>query len=164
MDLFKYDSDEKVDFNREKKKVKNQKINNNDKKDEINNITTNHNDSDDNISNDEEEGIYIYYDENKNKKLYCFHKISTDKQFSELRCIDRRNCGGRARYNIEKKEISIIKESTLVEYEMHNYIKEQIIIEKIKQNKVSNEEMKNPLFQKFYFLETFLNYPHLTYN
>ena len=60
MDLFKYDSDEKVDFNREKKKVKNQKINNNDKKDEINNITTNHNDTDDNISNDEEEGIYIY--------------------------------------------------------------------------------------------------------
>ena len=65
---------------------------------------------------------------------------------------------------LKKKEISIIKESTLVEYEMHNYIKEQIIIEKIKQNKVSNEEMKNPLFQKFYFLETFLNYPHLTYN
>ena len=61
MDLFKYDSDEKVDFNREKKKVKNQKINNNDKKDEINNITTNHNDLDDNISNDEEEGIYILW-------------------------------------------------------------------------------------------------------
>ena len=27
----------------------------------------------------------------------------------------------------------------------HFYIKEQIIIEKIKQNKVTNEEMKNPL-------------------
>ena len=24
--------------------------------------------------------------------------------------------------------------------------------------------MKNTLFQKFYFLDTFLNYPHLTYN
>lgn len=51
-----------------------------------------------------------------------------------------------------------------VEYGNHNYVQNQIIRNKIRSNTATKEEMKEPKFQKFYFIETFINFPTLNYN
>ena len=46
----------------------------------------------------------------------------------------------------------------------HNYAKTEIIRNKIRNNTATTDDMKDSLFQKIYFIETFLNYPTLSYN
>ena len=46
----------------------------------------------------------------------------------------------------------------------HGYIKTEIIREKIRKDDIKKDNMKDPKFQKYYFIETFLQYPSLTYN
>jgi len=43
-------------------------------------------------------------------------------------------------------------------------LKSQIIKDKINKDTVTNKEMKQPTFQKYYFTETHSKYPSLSYN
>ena len=81
-----------------------------------------------------------------------------------MRCKDRTNCKGRAKYIIESGEIQIIQNCTINKYEEHNYVQESIIKEKFKNNLVTKIEMKNTLYQKIFFNETYIQYPSLLYN
>lgn len=45
--------------------------------------------------------VNVYHDEIGNKYLYSFHKISNDGTYYELKCNNRTNCKGRAKYIIE---------------------------------------------------------------
>ena len=85
------------------------------------------------------------------------------KKIVELRCKDRLNCKGRARYNVEDGIINITQNCTL-KYEEHNYSKNIIIQNKIRNKTATLEEMKEKIFQKYYFIESFMNYPTLNYN
>ena len=109
-------------------------------------------------------GIYVYIDNDKNKYLYVFHKKSQNTKIIELRCKDRKNCKGRAQYNLETEEIKVTIKCTIDKYENHNYLKSQIIKDKINKDIVTKEEMKEPEFQKYYFTETHSKYPSLSYN
>ena len=95
--------------------------------------------------------------------MYTFQRFALDKQFYELRCKDRLNCKGRAKYNIDDKTI-IVSQKCSIDYEQHNYAQEEIIYNKIKSNNVTSEEMKEFKYQKFFFINTFINYPTLNYN
>ena len=68
-------------------------------------------------------GIYVYIDYDKNKYLYVFHKKSQNTKIIELRCKDRKNCKGRAQYNLETEEIKVTIKCTIDKYENHNYLK-----------------------------------------
>ena len=108
------------------------------------------------------DNIYIYTEEGK-KYLYVFQKISKEKDFYELRCKDR-NCNGRAKININNNIMIITQKCSLDDYESHNYIQDEIIRKKIKNKEATLEEMKDPKFQKHYFIESYLQYPTLNYN
>ena len=100
---------------------------------------------------------------NNNKILYAYHKANNNKKIVELRCKDRLNCKGRAIYNVEDGVINITQNCTL-KYEEHNYSKNIIIQNKIRNKTATLEEMKEKIFQKYYFIESFMNYPTLNYN
>ena len=61
-------------------------------------------------SNDEEfkYNTYIYYNEkDKNKYLFTYYKISKSKAYIELRCKGRKECKGRAKFNLSNEIITI---------------------------------------------------------
>ena len=116
------------------------------------------------ISQEEKGGIYIYIDNDNNKYFYTFQKVSSDDNFFELRCKDRNNCKGRAKYDIQTGEINVTQKCTLIKYEDHNYIKEERIKEKIRNQDLSSIEMEDSLYQKLYFQEIYSTYPTMTYN
>lgn len=112
-------------------------------------ITKNNNSEVDNYSNEKTENvdnididiesykdcIYVYTDNNNNKYLYTYQKVTSDKKTYELRYKDRLNCKGRAKYNIEEKAI-IVTQICSIEYENHNYIKNEIIRKKLEIKKL----------------------------
>ena len=108
--------------------------------------------------------IYIYIDNDKNKYLYVFHEKPQNSKIIELRWKDCKNCKGRAQYNLETEEIKVTIKCTIDKYESHNYLKEQLIKDKINKDIANKDEMKEPLFQKYYFTETHSKYPSLFYN
>ena len=119
-------------------------------------------------SESDEEGFkyntYVYYDEKeKNKYLFTAHKLSKNKEYIELRCKDRKECKGRAKFNLSN-EVIIITQPCTIKYELHNYVKAEIIREKIHNNTATNEEMNSYEYQKMFFIETYSNYPTLNYN
>ena len=121
-----------------------------------------------NSDSDDEKGFkyntYVYYDEKeKNKYLFTAHKLSKNKEFIELRCKERKECKGRAKFNLSNEVITITQPCT-IKYELHNYVKSEIIREKIHNNSATNEEMNSYEYQKMFFIETFSNYPTLNYN
>ena len=84
------DKKEKIDINKAKNK-------NNDKIDK-----QEHNNSFNSESDEEgfKYNIYVYYDEKeKNRYLFTTHKLSKNKEYIELRCKDRKECKGRAKFN-----------------------------------------------------------------
>ena len=98
------------------------------------------------------------------KKIFVqFHNVSKEKNYYELRCKDR-NCNGRAKINIDTGIISITQKCTIEDYENHNYIQEGIIRKKIRNKETTLDEMKDPKFKKYYFIESYLQYPTLNYN
>ena len=70
-----------------------------------------------------------------------------------------RNC----QFNIESEDIIIIQKWS-IDYEKHNYIIESKSKEKIAKNQATYEEIKEYQYQKIYFMETFYQYPSLSYN
>ena len=52
----------------------------------------------------------------------------------ELRCKDRLNCKGRAKYDLDTKITTITKKCRLNNYQDHNYVKNDYIKDKIKNN------------------------------
>ena len=116
------------------------------------------------ISQEEKEGIYIYTDSENNKYFYSFQKVSSDGNYFELRCKDRNNCKGRAKYDIQTGDINITQKCTIIKYEDHNYIKEEKIKEKIRNQELNSIEMEDALYQKLYFQEIYSTYPTMTYN
>ena len=99
-------------------------LNKNNKKKDIKKIESSKDIKNNDKESDLKEGIYVYHDEIGNKYLYSFHKISNDGTYYELRCKDRTNCKGRAKYIIESGEIQIIQICTINKYEDHNYSQE----------------------------------------
>ena len=149
---------EQIDKDKEKKKNKSKETKK-EKKEEKQKTKNNNKES---KNDDYKEGIYNYTDDNLNNRLYSYHKISSDGTFLHLRCKDR-NCTGTAKYIFEEDNIIVTKECS-IDYKKHNYIIEDIIKQKILKNDVTNDEMKDYLFQKIYFMETHAQYPSLTYN
>jgi len=99
------------------------------------NITKKNEDNNESSTNNiYKDKIFVYTDANKKKYLYIFHRQSNDKEYNDLRCKDR-NCSGRAKYNIKAEIITISQNCSLEKYEDHNYIKEEVIREKIKKMK-----------------------------
>ena len=112
--------------------------------------------------------IYIYRDKDDDKKIYyyLFHRKKNNSNDYDLRCKDR-NCKGTA--SLENEDIFIIKTKCSLTYEQHNYVKEILAYNKIKNNSVTEEEMKLEYFQKAYFkinIETFpcIKYEDILYN
>ena len=143
----------KLDSDEDKKQVKNHKVrisNNN----EIIEGSEKYNEED---QGENKKDIYIYTDNQKRKYFYTYHKISKNKDYYQLRCKDRK-CNGRAKYDLEKKEIIITQDCTLNNYEEHNYLKSEIIRNKIKNNEATLEDMNDLEYQKYFFIETYLQY------
>ena len=128
----------------------------------IENKNKNTEESNDENNDSKEDNIYVYT-ENEKKYLYIFHKPSKDKKFYELRCKDR-NCKGRAKINIDTDIITITQKCKIEDFENHNYIQEEIIRKKIGNKKATLDETKDPKFQKYYFIESYSQYPSLNYN
>ena len=95
--------------------------------------------------------------------MYSFHKVSKEKNYYEIRCKDR-NCNGRAKINIDTGIISITQKCTIEDYENLNYIQEEIIRKKIRNKETILDEMKDPKFQKYNFIKSYLQNPTLNYN
>ena len=95
------------------------------------------------FKNELEEGLYIYKGDLGNKD---------------------RECKGRAKFIIKTGEIIITKECSINTFDNHNYVKEKIIKDKFKNNQINSENIREHLYQKIYFTETYLQYPNLTYN
>ena len=91
---------------------------------------------------------FIFEDNDNNKKIYVYLKDNGDNYY--LRCKDR-NCEERAIYYIEFEDIKITKDCTIEEFESHNYIKEKIFIEKIKNNDVIDDDFKKSRKSKILF-------------
>lgn len=51
---------------------------------------------------------------------------------------------------MDKKEILVTQDCTLNNYEKHNYIKSEIIRNKIKNNETSLEDMNDEEYQKYF--------------
>ena len=141
----------KLDSDDDKKQAKNHKvrINNNN---EIIEDREKYNEED---IGDNKKDIYIYTYNQKRKYFYTYYKVSKNEDYYQLRCRDRK-CNGRAKYDLEKKEILITQDCTLNNYEEHNYIKSEIIRNKIKNNEITLEDMNDQEYQKYFFIETYL--------
>ena len=63
---------------------------------------------DDNKKEEYKEGIYTFKKNNNEVYFYSFYKVSNDGNFYYLRCKDRKQCRGLAKYIIETGEIQII--------------------------------------------------------
>ena len=112
--------------------------------------------------------LYIYRDKDDDKKIYyyLFHRKKNNYNDYDLRCKDR-NCKGTT--SLENEDIFIIKTKCSLTYEQHNYVKEILAYNKIKNNTVTEEEMKLEFFKKAYFkinIETFpcIKYEDILYN
>ena len=92
----------KLDSDDDKKQTKNHKVRINNNK-EIIEDREKYNEED---IGDNKKDIYIYTDNQKRKYFYIYHKLSKNKDYYQLRCRDRK-CNGRAKYDLEKKEILI---------------------------------------------------------
>ena len=156
LDNIKIDMDKKEKININKKN--NNKSDNKNTQEKDNNLDS---------ESDEEEfkyNTYVYYNaKERNKYLFTAHKVSKNKAYIELRCKDRKQCKGRAKFNISNEIITITQPCT-IKYEVHNYVKSDIFREKINNNIATNEEMKEFEFQKSFFIETYSKYPTLSYN
>ena len=142
---------------------KHNKINNNDKNFNIKNKTNKEkiqNKKDNKTKEPDKYCLFLYEDEEKNKKIYSFHRNHWN--IYDLRCKDR-NCLGTAQYNVESWEIKVTKKCSISNFIEHNYIKEKSFIERIKANQVEKEEMKKSENQKYFFKYSYQENPNLTY-
>lgn len=104
--------------------------------------------------------LYIYKDENDNKKVYYYLFHRKRKTTYDLRCKDR-NCKSTA--SLEKDDKFHINTEHSLAYEEHNYIKEIIAYNKIKTDEVKEEEMKSEYYQKAYFKLNIELFPCIKY-
>ena len=137
------------DFNKEEKNVDTTKNNPDDDETQIENSTF--------IPN---KYHYIYEDNEGKKKIYCYQKAHGN--IYDLRCKDRK-CKGRSQFKINEDEIIITVECDKP-YEEHDYCEEFIIRNKIKDNKITNDDLETYKVQKIYFEYMIDEYPNLSYN
>ena len=92
--------------------------------------------------------------------MYSFHRRV--KNTYNLRCSDRQ-CKGTADYDIESGKVTINKSCTK-NYENHSYIKEELIIKKIRANEITKEDLLDNIEnQEIYFKYLYAEHPNLTY-
>jgi hypothetical protein len=92
--------------------------------------------------------------------MYSFHRRV--KNTYNLRCNDW-HCKGAADYDIEAGKIIINKPCTK-NYENHSYIKEELIIKKIRAKGITKEDLiDNIENQEIYFKYLYVEHPNLTY-
>ena len=105
----------------------------------------------DNPNNSEKENInsgIIYKFKDKDEKVYYYVYHRKRKDLIDLRCKDPK-CNGTD--VIDENQIINIKTKCSISYENHNYCKEIIAYNKIKQSLETSENMKEEAYQKMYF-------------
>ena len=104
--------------------------------------------------------IFFYENKNSQKQMFSFHRRV--KNTYNLRCSDR-PCKGTADYDIENGKITINKPCTK-NYENHSYIKEELIIKKIRAKEITKDDLINNIEnQEIYFKYLYAEHPNLTY-
>ena len=104
--------------------------------------------------------IYIYKDKDGNSKIYSYHRDYNEYYY--LRCLYRK-CNGTEKYKISIGAIEVITECNL-EYANHSYAKEDLIKNKIKNNKIRTEYLEDNLDnQEIFFKYMLENQPTIGY-
>ena len=81
--------------------------------------------------------IFFYLNKKLQKQMYSFHRRV--KNTYNLRCTDRQS-KGTADYDIESGKVTINKPCTK-NYENHSYIKEEIVIKKIRAKEITKDDL-----------------------
>ena len=92
----------------------------------------------------EETHPYIFFYTDKDNRVYNYTFHQSMKEYYNLRCSDR-NCKGTAKYNVLTAKIEVNNKCT-IDYEKHSYKKEKIIIDKIKNEDLTKEEIENDIY------------------
>ena len=130
------------------------------KKDDNNN--TELNDTSLEESSIEETHPYIFFYTDKDNRVYNYTFHQSMKEYYNLRCSDR-NCKGTAKYNVLTAKIEVNNKCT-IDYEKHSYKKEKIIIDKIKNEDLTKEEIENDInYQEIFFKYIYSTQPNLHY-
>ena len=117
-------------------------------------------DSSKKVNPEEHPVIFFYENDRSQKKMYSFHRKINN--IYNLRCTDR-HCKGTADYDIETGKIIPNKQCTK-NYENHSYIKEELIIKKIRAEEITKEDLiDNIENQEIYFKYLYAEHPNLTY-
>ena len=111
--------------------------------------------------NPEEHPVIFFYENKKlQKQMYSFHRRV--KNTYNLRCTDRQ-CKGTADYDIESGKVTINKPCTK-NYENHSYIKEEIVIKKIRAKEITKDDLLDNIEnQEIYFKYLYAEHQNLTY-
>ena len=117
----------------------------------------------DTINDSEKNSIYIFIEERKKnicivfirflkKKIIMRLVVKIETVMEELKLIEIHGI------------ISITQKYTIEHYENHIYFQQEIIRKKIRNKEATLNEIKGPKFQKYNFIESYLQNPTLNYN